>query len=153
NEILVRQWLAQELEGLAVCSSSEVCREMREFERMSTVVLNAAAMPLVARYLTEITPRVREVLPNAKVLLMQSSGGSLTVSAARELPARIITSGPAGGALAVQRMSKATRYPNLLGVDMGGTSTDISLIQNGELRMTTEAEVAHRPIKLPMIEI
>jgi len=153
NESEVVRWLCEELQDTAVCASYDVCREMREFERISTVSVNAAAMPLVAKYLGEITPNIRKVLPNAKVLLMQSNGGSLTVDAARSYPARILTSGPAGGALAVQRMGKETKYPNLLGVDMGGTSTDISLIQNGELTMTTEAEVAHRPIKLPMIDI
>lgn len=153
NEALVRKWIEEELADVSVSASYDVCREMREFERMSTVTLNAAAMPLVAKYLSEITPRVRQVLPSAKILLMQSNGGSLTVEAARSYPARIITSGPAGGALAVQRIGRATQYPNLLGVDMGGTSTDISLIQKGELRMTTEAEVAERPVKLPMIEI
>ena len=153
NEEVVRDFLTREMPQLAVSASYDICREMREFERTSTVALNAAAMPLVAGYLGAITPRVREVLPNARVLLMQSNGGSLTVEAARAYPARVITSGPAGGALAVQRMGKATGYRNLLGVDMGGTSTDISLIENGELRMTTEAEIAQRPVKLPMIEI
>ena len=153
NEEKVKTWLQEELPEHYISASYDVCREMREYERMSTVTLNAAAMPLVARYLGEIAPRVREVLPNAYTLIMQSNGGSLTVQAAKSYPARLITSGPAGGALAVQRMSRATNYPNLLGVDMGGTSTDISFIQKGELRMTTEAEVAARPIKLPMIEI
>lgn len=153
NEEKVKAWLREELPEHFISASYEVCREMREYERMSTVTLNVAAMPLVARYLGEIAPRVREVLPNAYTLIMQSNGGSLTVQAAKSYPARLITSGPAGGALAVQRMSRATKYPNLLGVDMGGTSTDISFIQKGELRMTTEAEVANRPIKLPMIEI
>ena len=153
NEATVRDWLRQELPGISVSTSYEVCREIREFERMSTVVLNAAAMPLVTRYLEEITPRIRGVLPNAKVLLMQSNGGSLTVAAAQDYPVRMITSGPAGGALAVQRIGQASQQVNLLGVDMGGTSTDISLIHKGELRMTTEATIAERPVKVPMIEI
>ncbi|MEE8187913.1 MAG: hydantoinase/oxoprolinase family protein, partial [Kiloniellales bacterium] len=153
NEALVRDWLRQGLPGIYVTASQEVCREIREFERMSTVALNAAAMPLVARYLEEMAPRIRSILPNAKILLMQSNGGSLTVDAAQEYPVRLITSGPAGGALAVQRMGKAAEQPNLLGVDMGGTSTDISLIYKGELRMTTEGGVAEHPVKLPMIEI
>ncbi|NMG41464.1 hydantoinase/oxoprolinase family protein [Chelativorans sp. ZYF759] len=153
NEALVLGWLNQKMASLAVSASYDVCREMREFERVSTVSVNAAAIPLVAKYLSEITPNIRGVLPNAKVLLMQSNGGSLTVHAARNYPARILTSGPAGGALAVQRMSRDMKYPSLLGVDMGGTSTDISLIQDGELQMTTEADVAGRPIKLPMIAI
>lgn len=153
NEIAVRDWLVKNLSGINVSASCDVCPEIREFERMSTVVLNAAAMPLVGKYLLELTERVQKVLPKTKILLMQSNGGSLTVAAAKNLPARLITSGPAGGALAVQRVGKATQYPNLLGLDMGGTSTDISLIQKGELRMTTEGAISGRPIKLPMIEI
>jgi N-methylhydantoinase A len=153
NEAKIRNRLQQELPDLAISASYDVCREVREFERMSTVSLNAAAVPLVSKYLEEIGPRVRSVLPKAKILLMQSSGGSLTVSAARAYPARMITSGPAGGALAVQRLGKATGYPHLLGVDMGGTSTDISFIHKGEVRMTTEGTIAGRPVMLPMIEI
>lgn len=153
NEQLVRDQLHQGLPELHISASYEVCREMREFERMSTVVLNAAAMPLVARYLEELAPRIRALLPNAKILLMQSNGGSLTVAAAEKNPVGLITSGPAGGALAVQRMGKTTKQRNLLGVDMGGTSTDISLIHDGQLRMTTESGIAEHPVKLPMIEI
>ena len=153
NEILVRDWLKAELSEVSVSTSHEVCPEIREFERMSTVALNAATIPLMAAYLAEVTPRIQATLPNAKVLLMQSNGGSLTVEAAREFPVRLITSGPAGGALAVQRLGKATGKDNLLGVDMGGTSTDISLIHKGETRMTTESAIAEHPVKLPMIEI
>ena len=108
NESLAKDWLRQGLPGIHVSASQEVCREIREFERMSTVALNAAAMPLVTRYLEELTPRIRAVLPNAQILLMQSNGGSLTIGAAQDYPVRLITSGPAGGALAVQRIGKAT---------------------------------------------
>ena len=153
NEAKVRDWLRQALPGIHVSSSYEVCREIREFERMSTVALNAAAMPLVARYLEDIAPRIRSVLPNANILLMQSNGGSLTVDAAKDFPVRLITSGPAGGALAVQRIGHASERTNLLGVDMGGTSTDISLISDGELHMTTEGGIAEHPVMLPMIDI
>jgi N-methylhydantoinase A len=153
NESTVGEWARAQLSGVAISASFEVCCEIREYERMSTTALNAAAMPLVADYLGQITARLREVLPNARVLLMQSSGGSLTVAAARHHPARMITSGPAGGALAVQRLASATEYENLLGVDMGGTSTDICLIHRGQLRMTTEGSIGERPVKLPMIEI
>ena len=153
NEALVRDWLRQGVQGIHVAASYEVCREIREFERMSTVALNAAAMPLVTQYLEDITPKIKAVLPNANILLMQSNGGSLTIAAAQNYPVRMITSGPAGGALAVQRLGSATEQPNLLGVDMGGTSTDISLIHKGELRMTTEGGIDELPVKVPMIEI
>ena len=153
NEAVVRDWLRQGVPGIHVAASHEVCREIREFERMSTAALNAAAMPLVTQYLEDIAPKVKAVLPNANILLMQSNGGSLTIDAARDYPVRMITSGPAGGALAVQRLGAAVRRPNLLGVDMGGTSTDISLIYKGELRMTTEGGIDELPVKVPMIEI
>jgi N-methylhydantoinase A len=153
NEAQVRDWLRQALPGIEVCASYQVCREIREYERMSTVALNAAAMPLVARYLEDVTPRIHALLPNVTVLLMQSNGGSLTVDAASEFPVRLITSGPAGGALAVQRIGIAGARPSLLGVDMGGTSTDISLINDGNLQMTTEGGIARHPVLLPMIEI
>ena len=153
NEQIVRDWLKQGLPGIHVAASYEVCREIREFERMSTVALNAAAMPLVTQYLEDITPKIKAVLPNANILLMQSNGGSLTINAAQDYPVRMITSGPAGGALAVQRLGAATKQLNLLGVDMGGTSTDISLIHKGELRMTTEGGIDELPVKVPMIEI
>jgi N-methylhydantoinase A len=153
NEALVRDWLRQGVPGIHIAASYEVCREIREFERMSTVALNAAAMPLVTQYLEDITPKIQAVLPNANILLMQSNGGSLTIAAAQNYPVRMITSGPAGGALAVQRLGTATKQSNFLGVDMGGTSTDISLIYKGELRMTTEGGIDELPVKVPMIEI
>ena len=153
NEETVVKLIRQRLEKLHVSASYDVCREIREYERMSTVVLNAAAKPLVEKYLGTIEPLVRTRLPNANILLMQSSGGSLTIDAARSYPARIITSGPAGGALAVQRLSKATNNSTYLGFDMGGTSTDISLIDSGQLHMTTEGSICQHPVLLPMIEI
>jgi N-methylhydantoinase A len=153
NEAAVKTELAQALPGVFITASFEVCREIREFERMSTAVLNAAAMPLVGQYLAEITARLAAVIPKAQILLMQSNGGSLTVAAARELPVRLLTSGPAGGALAVQQLAKAGGRESVLGIDMGGTSTDISLFHHGTTRMTTEGGIAGYPVKLPMIEI
>jgi N-methylhydantoinase A len=153
SERAMQAVLAGVLGDTPVSASVDVCREIREFERMSTVALNAAALPVMARYLGEVTARVAPVIPGAQILLMQSNGGSLTVGAAREMPARLITSGPAGGALAVQQIGKATGRASLLGIDMGGTSTDISLIHRGEVRMTTEGGIGGYPVKLPMIEI
>ncbi len=153
HEAMLERALAERLPGVLVSSSSRLCPEIREFERMSTVVLNAAAMPVMARYLGEIERRIAAVLPRAQVLLMQSSGGSLTVAAARDMPVRLVTSGPAGGALAIQHIGKATGRSNVLGIDMGGTSADICLVHQGQVRMTTEGSIAGYPVKLPMIEI
>jgi N-methylhydantoinase A len=153
NEETAVELIRERLQKLHISASYDVCREIREYERMSTVVLNAAAKPLVDKYLGKIEPLVRTRLPNANILLMQSSGGSLTIDAARSYPARIITSGPAGGALAVQRLSQAANNATYLGFDMGGTSTDISLIDSGQLHMTTEGSICQHPVLLPMIEI
>ena len=153
NEESVEALVRRRLPNVAVSPSYKVCREIREYERMSTVVLNAAAMPLVEDYLGQIAPRVRQRLPRAGILLMQSSGGSLTIDAARAYPARMITSGPAGGALAVQRLGEATEGKTFLGFDMGGTSTDICLIDEGNLQMTMEGSICEHPVLLPMIEI
>ena len=141
------------LPGAHVCVSSDVCREIREFERTSTVVLNAAAMPVVSDYLENLEDRTDELLPEGQVLLMQSNGGSMTVGAARQSPAHLIYSGPAAGVLACQYIGRTTGRRNVLGFDMGGTSTDISLVYRDEPLLTTEADVGGYPVKLPVLDI
>ena len=141
------------LPGAHVCVSSDVCREIREFERTSTVALNAAAMPVVSDYLENLEHRTDELLPEGQVLLMQSNGGSMTVGAARQSPAHLIYSGPAAGVLACQYIGRTTGRCNVLGFDMGGTSTDISLVYRDEPLLTTEADVGGYPVKLPVLDI
>ena len=153
HEIAMKAVLEKELPDISVSVSSDICREIREFERTSTVTINAAAMPVVDRYLEELARRVTDLLPEAQVLLMQSNGGSISVGAARQTPGHLIYSGPAAGVLACQYVGRMTGRDNLLGFDMGGTSTDISLIYRGEPLMTTEADVGGYPVKLPVLDI
>ena len=153
HEQAVRDAIKEALPDLSVVASVDVCREIREFERTSTVALNAAAMPVVSRYLEVLEERVAEVTPKARVLLMQSNGGAMTVDAARKMPVQLIYSGPAGGVLACQSVGRMTERPNVLGFDMGGTSTDISVVFNGEPIMTNEADVGGNPVKLPVLDI
>jgi N-methylhydantoinase A len=153
HESAMKGYLVKALPGVSVSASSEVCREIREFERTSTVVLNAAAMPIVSRYLEVLRRRTADLLPNTQVLLMQSNGGSMTVAAARQAPVHLIYSGPAAGVLAAQFIGRLTGRENVLGFDMGGTSTDISLIYRGEPRMTTEATVGGYPVRLPVLDV
>ena len=153
NERAMRSVLAACLPEVSLSASSDVCREIREYERSSTVALNAATMPLMARYLEVVQARVTAVIPKAQVLLMQSSGGSMTVGAAKQTPVHLITSGPAAGVLAAQFIGRATGRENVLGFDMGGTSTDISLVYRGAPRMTTEGGIGGHPVKLPMLEV
>ena len=153
HEIAMKAVLEDALPGISVSVSSDICREIREFERTSTVTINAAAMPVVSQYLEELARRITDLLPEAQVLLMQSNGGSISVGAARQTPGHLIYSGPAAGVLACQYVGRMTERDNLLGFDMGGTSTDISLIYRGEPLMTTEADVGGYPVKLPVLDI
>jgi N-methylhydantoinase A len=153
NELAMKRRLTDALPGVLVSASSDVCREIREFERTSTVALNAAAMPVVARYLAALADRVGRVLPRAQVLLMQSNGGSMTVGAARQAPVHLVYSGPAAGVLACQFIGRLTGRDNVLGFDMGGTSTDISVVYRGVPRMTTEGGIGAHPVKLPMLDV
>ncbi len=153
HEAAIKNTVELELPDMAVSASSDVCREIREFERTSTVTLNAAAQPVVAKYLAILEERMSTLLPGAQVLFMQSNGGSMTVAAARKTPAHLIYSGPAGGALACQFLGRMTGRENVMGFDMGGTSTDIAVVHRGEPIMTNEADVYGYPVKLPVIDI
>ncbi|MFQ5898636.1 MAG: hydantoinase/oxoprolinase family protein [Candidatus Methylomirabilia bacterium] len=153
NEARMKAALAAAQPGLYLSASSEICREIREFERIGTVALNAAAMPVVARYLDVLRERTGELLPKAQALFMQSNGGSMTVGAARQAPVHLIYSGPAAGVLAAQFIGRLTGRENVLGFDMGGTSTDISLVHRGAPRMTTEGGVGGHPVKVPMLDV
>ncbi len=153
HETAMKAELIAALPEVSVSASSDICREIREFERISTVVLNAAAMPVVSRYLEILGELTADLIPKARVLLMQSNGGSMTVGAARQAPAHLVYSGPAAGVLACQFIGQLTQRPNVLGFDMGGTSTDISLVYRGEPLMTTEADVGGYPVKLPVLDV
>ena len=153
HETAMKAGLIAALPEVSVSASSDICREIREFERISTVVLNAAAMPVVSRYLEILGELTADLIPKARVLLMQSNGGSMTVGAARQAPAHLVYSGPAAGVLACQFIGQLTQRPNVLGFDMGGTSTDISLVYRGEPLMTTEADVGGYPVKLPVLDV
>lgn len=136
-----------------VTYSSRVLPEYREYERMSTVSVNAYVMPNVGRYLVKLQDALKESGVQSELYVMQSNGGVISASMAMEQSARTITSGPAGGVLAGVRVANMTGIPNLITLDMGGTSTDVSLIENAQPRYTTETEIEGHPIKLPMINI
>jgi N-methylhydantoinase A len=136
------------LEGAGfVCRSSEICPEIREYERASTTLINAYVGPLMDRYLGELesgSPR--------PIAIMQSNGGSLPAREARRHAVRTILSGPAGGVVGASELAGLSGYPLILGFDMGGTSTDVSLC-DGAPRETTEASVDGFPVRVPMLDI
>lgn len=137
-----------EQHGLQVCASHRVLPEYREFERWSTTALNAYVTPVMARYLTTLE---RE-LQGTRLHVMQSNGGILSAQQARTLPVRTVLSGPAGGAVGAQAVARASGFERVILFDMGGTSTDVSLV-DGRLGMTSESVVGDFPVRLPMIDI
>ncbi len=127
--------------------SSRVLPEFREYERTSTVVVNSYVGPVMARYLGEL-----ETILGPGLRVMQSSGGSITARLAAEQPVRTILSGPAGGVVGAFYTGTQAGYPDIITLDMGGTSTDVSLCP-GRIKETTAADLGGYPISVPMIEI
>ncbi len=127
--------------------SSEISPEFREYERASTTALNAYVGPLMSRYLRALERRA-----GARLWVMQSNGGLLTAAEAGRQAGRTILSGPAGGVRGASGAARASGFTRIIGFDMGGTSTDVSLC-DGAPRETVEAELGGYPIRVPMLEI
>ena len=134
--------------GLTVCASHEILPEYREFERWSTTVVNAYVAPLMDRYLG----RLESVLAPRTLSVMQSNGGSISAASARRQPVRTILSGPAAGVVGARVVARAAGFRRAISFDMGGTSTDVSLIDDA-IATTTEARIGEFPIRLPTIAI
>jgi N-methylhydantoinase A len=135
-------------ETLPVSLSSRVLPEQREYERAATTFLNAYVAPQVARYLG----RLRQDLPTRELLVMHSAGGLMTAGDAAEHAVRLVLSGPAGGLAAAQAIGASLAIPRLISFDMGGTSTDVALL-DGEPTITTESQLAGLPVAVPMLDI
>lgn len=139
--------------GLAVSASHEASPEIREFERFSTTALNALLKPVVSRYLEQVEGRLATIGVTAPLYLVQSNGGVAKPTEAARLPAKLLLSGPAGGAMAMAALAARHDLKNLVGIDMGGTSADISVVSDGAIGQTPEGEIDGLPVRLPMIEI
>lgn len=134
--------------GLAVSASHRVLCEYREFERWSTTVVNAYVTPLMSQYLAVLEAR----LGAHRLSIMQSNGGSIAAATARAVPVRTILSGPAAGVVGARAVAEVAGYQRIITFDMGGTSTDVSLI-DGAIGRTTESTVGDFPVRLPIIDI
>jgi N-methylhydantoinase A len=135
--------------GVAVSLSHEILAEFREFERTSTTVLNGYVSPKMQNYIAYL---MAELDQRDSLSIMQSNGGSISAETAMKESVRTILSGPAGGAVGAFELGKMAGYTQLISFDMGGTSTDVSLI-DGALSLTVEAKISGYPIKVPMIDI
>jgi N-methylhydantoinase A len=139
--------------AVPVSLSSEVQPEFREFERCSTTVLNAYLQPVMDRYLGYLESAIAEVLPGLTVGLYQSSGGLMSLETARAFPVRTALSGPAAGVVGAIHSARQSERANLITIDLGGTSADVSLIRDYDAGISFDREVAGFPVRLPMVDI
>jgi N-methylhydantoinase A len=138
NEADARSILEEALPGRYVCISSEILPEIREFERTSTTVANAYLGPVLERYLSRLSERLEGIGYTGTVLITHSGGGLMSLDAARQMPARICQSGPAAGVIAGANIGRTAGRPNVINLDIGGTSADVSLSHNGKALIRSE---------------
>ncbi|WP_206809228.1 hydantoinase/oxoprolinase family protein [Paradesulfitobacterium ferrireducens] len=136
-----------------VSLSSEIAPEFREFERTSTTVMNAYLQPIMNRYISTLRSKLQEKYGEVDLRIMQASGGTVTADAAEKLAIATVNSGPAGGAIAGAFIGNLTETQKIINVDMGGTSFDISLIDNGVPKISSETKFEGYPVKIPIIAI
>jgi N-methylhydantoinase A len=146
--------LREALPGTHVSASHEVLPAFREYERCSTTVIDAYLSPLLGRYLTRLADACRERgVPDPEI--MRSSGGTAPAAEAARAGAWSVLSGPAGGAVGAAALARDSggSAANAIGLDMGGTSCDVCVVEEGEVRRTDAREIAGRPIQLPMVDV
>ncbi len=153
HEETARCILAEDFPDAFACVSHQVAPEFREFERMSTAVVNAYLGPVMRSYIERLAGRLRDLGMTATPHLTQSNGGVIGFEQAARLPVRTVLSGPSTGVIGAQEVGRLAGYPDLITFDMGGTSTDVALLQGGACRMASEAVVHGYPIKAPMLDI
>ncbi len=162
HEERARDLIARLLPHVAVTISSEVCREIREYERTSTVVANAYVLPMMDRYLARMQDGLRRIGASCPLLLMMSSGGICTVETARRFPVRLVESGPAGGAILARHVAARGGYDRAISFDMGGTTAKITLIDDYTPQQSRHFEVARAyrfakgsgfPVRIPVIDM
>lgn len=136
-----------------VSLSSEVLPEFREYERLSTVVTNSYVGPVVYRYLARLRATLAENGLRAVPHVTQSNGGVIPFQTAEAMPVRLVLSGPSTGVVGAAEICASAGFPDIITFDMGGTSSDISLVQGGRPKVTSGMELDGRPIRSPMLDI
>ena len=153
HERRMREILEEEAPNVEVTLSHELSREYREYERTSTAVLDAYIKPIMRSYLRALEGELARRGFEGRFLMSRSGGGAMTASAAREQPVNLILSGPAGGVVGAAAFAKLVDRPNLITIDMGGTSLDASLVLDGEPVRYHGAEFEGLPINTPSLYI
>ena len=153
HERRVAEILRDALPEVAVTVSSDVLPVIREYERSLATVLNAQVMPAVATYVARLEERLTAEGVKAPLLLMKSNGGVAGAASVRRAPAVTALSGPAAGVVGARAVAAAAGFPDIITVDIGGTSADICLIRGGEIGLTQNGRVGDWPLPLPMVDM
>ena len=153
HEVAVGRLLAAELPGVDITLSHELLRVYREYERTSTSVLDAYVKPVVRHYLDELDGELDSRGFEGHFLMMRSGGGAMTVDAAKQRPVNLVLSGPAGGVVGAAAFAELVGAPNLITLDMGGTSLDAAIVIGGQPTVTTAAAFQGLPVSLPTLDI
>lgn len=153
HERQLRDVLREELPGVAITISSSVAPEHREFERSMTTIMNAYLTPVVERWVGDLQQELVRRGFKGEVVLTKSDGGGMTGEAAKVSPINMLLSGPAGGVIGGLYMSQSTGHPNLITMDVGGTSFDVALIKNGAAGTQQQTSVSGFPIMISNLDI
>jgi N-methylhydantoinase A len=153
HELRMREILEQEAPDVPVSLSHDILPQIREFERLSTTVVNAYTRPLAERSLSSLQHELAAAGFAGELFVMQSNGGMIHVGFAREHSVELALSGPAGGVVAGARLSTLSGYANVITVDMGGTSCDVCLVRDSEPTSGTDAWVSRYRVATPMVDL
>ncbi len=153
HERRIRELAKEEAPELPLSLSSEILPEMREYERTITTVANSYVRPTVARYLSSLRRELKSRGVGALLKLLRSDGGLMSFEAAEEAPVNMLLSGPAGGVAGALWVARQAGFDNVLTLDMGGTSTDVCLIEHGEPRVRRETMVGNVAVRVSSLDV
>jgi N-methylhydantoinase A len=153
HERSLRDIVAKRFPEIPVSLSSDILPEFREYDRAITTVMNDYVRPIMKRYLSRIEDRLKDEHVKARLHIVRSDGGLMSATAASERPVHTVLSGPAGGVTSTVMIARRTGFKKLLAFDMGGTSTDVSVILDGEPTISRSTEVGYFPAKVPTLDV
>jgi N-methylhydantoinase A len=153
HELAMARVLSEECPGVSVTLSHQLSREYREYERTSTTIIDAYVKPVTRTYIEHLDRELHKSGFKGHFLMTRSGGGAMTIESAREQPVHLVLSGPAGGVIGGAYLSQLLDHPNLITLDMGGTSLDASLIANGQITVQNQQTFQTLPISIPTIDI
>nr|WP_310524486.1 hydantoinase/oxoprolinase family protein [Polymorphobacter sp.] len=153
HERRVAEICAEELPGIPVSLSADILPEMQEYERALTTVANSAVRPTVSRYVGNLERELTDWGTPAKLSLLRSDGGLMSAEKSRNAPVNLLMSGPAGGVAGAVWIAKNSGHPNVLTLDMGGTSTDVALIEDYQARLRRETSVGHLTVRASSLDV